>query len=311
MKQALTTPDGTPISEFCFGAMQFGGNADLAASQQMFEDCRAADINFFDTAFAYTEGRSETILGGLVAADRDALFIATKCAAQGGATKANILAQFDESRKRLNMDFVDILYIHMWDGNTPLEETFETLAGLVAAGKTRHIAVSNFAAWQVMKAEQVAKSMAIEIAMLQPMYNLVKRQVEVEILPMAASEGFAVCPYSPLGGGLLTGKYASGDTGRIHTDKMYASRYASLWMHDAAAELASIAAELGVPAATLAVAWVARNPAITAPIISARSRDQLLPSLDALSFKMDDALYARLSALSPQPVPATDRTEVL
>lgn len=310
MKQTLATPNGTALSNFCFGAMQFGGKADKTASQQMYEACRAANINFFDTAYGYNKGRSETILGALAAAERDALFIATKCAADG-ATSDNILKQFDECRRRLNMDFVDILYIHMWDGKTPLEQTFETLAGLVAEGKTRHIAVSNFAAWQVMKAEQVAKSFGIEIAMLQPMYNLVKRQVEVEILPMAASEGFAVCPYSPLGGGLLTGKYASGETGRIHTDKMYASRYSSQWMHEAAAALASIASDLGTTAATLAVAWVARNPAITAPIISARSLEQLQPSLDAMSFEMDDALYARVSALSPQPVPATDRTEVL
>ena len=309
MKQNLTTPDETPISSFCFGAMQFGGKADKAASKDMFDACRNAGINFFDTAYGYTEGRSETILGQLAAADRDALFIATKCSGQGGAGKANIHAQFDESRKRLNMDFVDILYIHMWDGNTPLEETFETLAGLVCAGKTRHIAVSNFAAWQVMKAEQVAKSFGIEIAMIQPMYNLVKRQVEVEILPMALSEGFAICPYSPLGGGLLTGKYASGETGRLSTDQMYSSRYAPQWMHNAAAELSAVANEIGVSPATLAVAWVARNPAVTAPIISARSLEQIKPSLAAIDFEMDDALYQRLSALSPAPAPATDRLE--
>ena len=308
MEKILSTLDGTPISKFCFGTMQFGDKADEKASAEMFEACRQHGINFFDTAYSYTEGQSETILGKLAAKDRDSIFVATKCAGDG-ADKQNILTQFDKSRKRLNMDCVDILYIHMWDNNTPLEETFETLAGLVSEGKTKRIAVSNFSAWQIMKAEYVAKSFGLHIDMLQPMYNLVKRQAEVEILPMAASEGFAVCPYSPLGGGLLTGKYASGNTGRIHTNTMYASRYSQSWMHDAATKLAKLANKVGTAPATLAVAWVARNPAIAAPIISARSAEQLLPSLDAMTFEMDDALFDAVTLLSPTPAPATDRSE--
>lgn len=309
MKQNLTTPAGTPISNFCFGAMQFGDTADAAESRALYDACRAAGINFFDTAFGYTGGQSETLLGEFANEERENVFVATKCASTGGSTRANIHKQFDESRKRLNTDQVDLLYLHMWDDDTPLEETFETLAGLVEAGNTRFIGVSNFAAWQVMKAEYVAKSFGIEIAMLQPMYNLVKRQAEVELLPMGASEGFAVCPYSPLGGGLLTGKYASGETGRIHSNKMYSSRYAQEWMHEAAAELSKIAADVGIHPAILAVSWVAKNDAVTAPIISARSVAQLKPSLEAMNFKMDDALYQRISALSPKPAPATDRSE--
>lgn len=309
MKQLLTTPDGTPISRFCFGAMQFGGKADRSAAAEMFAACRDARINFFDTAFGYTDGKSEAMLGELAAQERDSLFIATKCADEGCSDRALIHSQFDESRNRLGMDSVDLLYVHKWNDVTPLEETFEALAELVQSGKARYIGVSNYAAWQVMKANQVAKSFGIEIAALQPMYNLVKGQVEVEILPMARSEGFAVCSYSPLGGGLLTGKYATGRSGRLASDERYAARYAPDWMGRAAAELASIASDLGTSAATLAVAWVARNPAVTAPIISARSAEQLLPSLDALNFVMDDALYARVGALSPSPGPATDRLE--
>ena len=308
MKQALTTPDGTPLSSFCFGTMQFGGKADEADARDMYEACRAAGINFFDTAYVYNEGRSERMLGALAAPERERLFIATKCASVGGAGRASILAQFDESRRRLGMEQVDLLYLHQWNDD-PLEETFETLAELVQAGRTRFIGVSNFSAWQTMKAEAVAQGFGISIAMLQPMYNLVKRQAEVEILPMAASEGFAVCPYSPLGGGLLTGKYAAGKTGRLTTDKMYAARYGQEWMFAAAAELAGIAAELGVHPATLAVAWVARNPAVTAPIISARSAAQLVPSLEAMRFTMDDELHARLTRLTPAPPPANDRSE--
>ena len=309
MTQHLTTPDGTLISDFCFGAMQFGKNADEKAAAAMFDACRDAGINFFDTAYVYNEGRSEQMLGKLAAKVRDRLFIATKCANAKTSDRDVILNQFDESRKRLGMECVDLLYIHQWNNHTPLEETFETLAGLVEAGKTRFIGVSNFAAWQIVKAQQVARSFGTEIAALQPMYNLVKRQVEVEILPMARSEGLSVFPYSPLGGGLLTGKYAAGQSGRLNVDKMYTDRYAPTWMHDAAAELAKLATEVGTDAATLAVAWVAHNPDVTAPIISARSADQLAPSLAAATYDMDDDLYARISALSPKPAPATDRLE--
>jgi len=309
-RPTLKTPHGAPLSRFCFGAMQFGGKADAAESQAMYEACRAAGINFFDTAFSYTGGASERLLGGFVAAEREKVFVATKCASPGPSTPETIAAQFDDSRKRLDMDFVDLLYLHRWDGATPLEATFEALAILVEAGQVRQIGVSNFAAWQVMKAARVAAGFSLKIAMLQPMYNLVKRQAEVEILPMAISEGFAVVPYSPLGGGLLTGKYRDGaEEGRLTADPKYKIRYGQEWMFQAARDLADIAAELGVAPATLAVAWAARHPGVTAPIVSARSAEQLAPSLAALDLDMDDALYARLAALAPTPAPATDRSE--
>ena len=309
MTPNLTTPNGDPISSFCFGTMQFGGNADKVASQGMFDACVAAGINFFDTAYVYTDGRSEQLLGGMLAGKSDRYFIATKCASTGGASREIILSQFDESRKRLRLDCVDLLYLHKWNTDASLHETFETLAGLIEQGKIRYIGVSNFAAWQVMKAETVAQTFGVEIAMLQPMYNLVKRQAEVEIFPMALSEGFAVCPYSPLGGGLLTGKYAAGQTGRLSSDKSYSKRYGQAWMHQVATELVSLAQETGIAAATLAVAWVAQNPAVTAPIISARSAEQLRPSLDAMGLMLDVSLKQKLSALAQTPAPATDRSD--
>lgn len=309
MTISITSPDGTPLSPLCFGAMQFGGGADETAARAMYDACRAKGVTFFDTAHAYTEGASETMLGRFAAAERDRLVIATKVNFQWGNSRDSILKSFDESRARLGMDYIDILYLHRWDGEVPLEESFDTLAGLRAAGKIGHIGVSNFAAWQVMKAEAVARAFAAGISILQPMYNLVKRQAEVELLPMARSEGFAVAPYSPLGGGLLTGKYARGDTGRLSTDDRYAKRYGQDWMHGAARALADLAAEAGTDASTLAVAWAARHPGVTAPIISARSAEQLAPSLAAIDYEMDDDLYARITALSPTPPPATDRLE--
>ncbi|WP_172300389.1 aldo/keto reductase [Pseudoruegeria sp. HB172150] len=305
----LNSVNGDPISKFCFGTMQFGGRADEAQSKEMFDACRSAGINFFDTAYGYTDGQSETLLGKFAAPEREKLFLATKCAHPAPSTAANITAQFEESLKRLDMGYVDLLYLHRWDDDTPVEETFETLAKLVEAGQVRHIGISNFSAWQTMKAVRVAHDFALTIDVLQPMYNLVKRQVEVEILPMALSEGFAVCPYSPLGGGLLTGKYAKGGEGRLVDNEMYKKRYAQDWMHEAAVELSEVAEDLEVSPITLAVAWVAHNPAITAPIISARTLEQLQPSLAAITHTLDQRTYDMLTSLTPTPAPATDRLE--
>jgi 1-deoxyxylulose-5-phosphate synthase len=309
MTNHLKTQDGTPISRLCFGAMQFGGKADQPTSEAMYDACRAAGINFFDTAHAYTDGVSETWLGRFAGPERDRVYIASKANFGRGAGKKNLVASLEESRRRLNSDFIDLYYIHRWDPVAPLDESFETLAGFVEMGLIGAIGVSNFAAWQVMKAQWAADKFGVKIAMLQPMYNLVKRQAEVELLPMCVDQNIAAVPYSPLGGGLLSGKYAAGGEGRLTTDKMYAARYAPDWMHKAAAELAALASDHGVDAATLAVSWVAKNKAVTAPIISARSVEQLQPSLKAMDCPMDDELYARISALSPAPPPATDRLE--
>ena len=305
----LMTRDGTPVSRFAFGTMQFGGKADAEASQAMFEACRAAGINHFDTAVGYTDGASETILGPMIKTGRDSLFVATKVGYMGGAGGDNIRAQFDRSRKQLNEDAVDLLYMHRFDDATPLEETFSALAELQSTGAIRYIGVSNYAAWQVMKAQGVARRLGTRIDAIQPMYNLVKRQAEVEIFPVSTDQDITIFPYSPLGGGLLTGKYGKGGAGRLAEDDRYNARYGQGWMHDCAAKLADLAAELGEDPATLAVAWAARHPSRPHPIISARSADQLAPSLAGTRFAMDDALYRRITALSITPPPATDRLE--
>ncbi len=301
--------DGSSLSQLCFGCMQFGGTADAHDSQAMFEACRAQGVNFFDTAHVYTGGQSEAILGGFIQAEREALIIATKAAYSGGSGRDNILTSFDISRSRLSLDTVDILYLHRWDPDTALEETFEALAELQADGKIRHIGVSNFAAWQVMKAQGVAASLGTRIDILQPMYSLVKRQAEVELFPMALSEGIAVAPYSPLGGGLLTGKYASDGSGRLTTDTRYAARYGQDWMHQTAVHLGDLAKAETMHPATLAVAWAMSHPAVTSPIISARNAAQLDPSLAAINATLAEDLYAAVSALSHAPAPATDRLE--
>lgn len=309
MKQTLTSLNGSPASRLAFGTMQFGGRADDAASAAMFEACIETGITHFDTAHVYTDGASETLLGRFLGSRRDDLIVATKAAYSGGASRDNILNSAETSRKRMGLDTLDVLYLHRFDPDTDMAESFETFAQLRDKGHIRHIGLSNFAAWQVVKAAGVAADFDLTVAVIQPMYNLVKRQAEVEILPMADDLGILVAPYSPLGGGLLTGKYGAGGTGRLSEDDRYAARYGQAQMHDAAQGLTEIAQETGVHPATLAVAWAARHPTGPSPIISARSVEQLQPSLAAMQFEMSDELYARLSALSPTPPPATDRLE--
>lgn len=309
MHKLISTPSGDAASRFAFGTMQFGVGTPDAECDALYRTCRDAGINVFDTAYGYTGGASEKILGRLIAQDRDAIVLMTKCAHPAPSTAANITAQFDESRTRLGQDMIDVLFLHRWDDSTPLEQTFEALARMKEAGAIRSVGVSNFSAWQVMKARSVAADFDMSVDVIQPMYSLVKRQVEVEILPMARSEGVAVTPYSPLGGGLLTGKYRTGASGRLKENREYTARYAEEWTFDTAGALTDYAAETGVHPATLAVAWVARNPDISAPLISGKSLEQLQPSLDAMSYAMSDAVYAHLCTLGRTPPPATDRLE--
>ena len=307
---ALTTITGLPAFRFVFGCMQWGDGAGPEDARATWTAARAAGITHFDTAFGYTGGRSEELLGAFVSeTDREGLYIATKAGYVGGAGRSNIHTSVDTSRKRLGLDMIDLLYLHRWDPETPLDETLEAFSELQNRGVIRHIGVSNFAAWQVMKAQAVAQSIGTRIDAIQPMLNLVKRQAEVELLPMASDQGIAVCSYSPLGGGLLTGKYAVGGTGRLRTDDRYAARYGLPWMTGAATSLAAIASREGVAAATLAVAWLARHAPEVCPILSARDAGQLAPSLAGMNYVLNDDLYDEITALSPAPPPATDRIE--
>jgi len=305
----IETKNGTPVSRLGFGAMQFGRTADEHSARKMFDVCIEAGINLFDTAFSYTGGESERILGTLVGPVADEILIASKAPNDRPPSAENLRASYDESRIRLGIDCIDLYYLHRFDSETEMEETFGTLAEMQSEGKIRHIGVSNFAAWQIMKAQAVCRKFGTQIDVCQPMYNLVKRQVEVEILPACEDQDIAICPFSPLGGGLLTGKYADGAAGRLKDDSTYAARYREAWMHEAASGLSALAESSAIPAITLAVAWVARHPAVTATLISARNASQLQPSLDALNLELPDDLYAEITALSLTPAPATDRSE--
>jgi aryl-alcohol dehydrogenase-like predicted oxidoreductase len=223
------------------------------------------------------------------------------------------MAAVEASLKRLQTDYLDFYFIHRFDPDTPLESTLRALDDLVQQGKILYPAVSNFAAWQIAKALGIsAKEGYARFECIQPMYNLVKRQAEVEILPLAQSEKLGVITYSPLGGGLLTGKYGVSrqpESGRILQNESYKIRYGERWFYETAEQFVNLAKELGLEPASLAVAWVAAHPAVTAPIIGARNLTQLEGSLKSLEVEMTPELYAKISALSPTPPPATDRTE--
>jgi aryl-alcohol dehydrogenase-like predicted oxidoreductase len=286
----------------------------------MFKRCREAGINFFDCANGYSKGRAEEILGECIAGSRDELVITTKAyfptgpdINARGSSRKHLMRSVEDSLRRLKTDFVDILFIHRFDERTPLEETLRALDDLVRQGKILYPGASNYAAWQVEKALGIAERRNLaRFECLQPMYNLVKRQAEVEILPMAQAEQIGVIPYSPLGGGLLTGKYGSdrqGAQGRLVANKMYTARYGEQWVYDTAVNFSDYARKLGYHPATLAVAWVGSHPGVTAPIIGARNLDQLSASLAAADVELSPEVRAEISALSPEPPPATDRSE--
>ena len=311
---------GIQVSNLCFGAMSFGGDADEETAKAMYKRCREAGINFFDTADVY--GRSEEILGECIAHERDEIVLTSKVFWNTGAdvnvrglSRKHMRQGIENSLRRLKTDYLDFYFVHDFDEQTPMEETLRTLDDLQRQGKILYPAVSNWAAWQITKALGIsAKEQLARFELIQPMYNLVKRQAEVEILPMAASEQVGVITYSPLGAGLLSGKYGVNkrpEQGRLVQNARYGDRYGAEDDFVTAEQFTKYAHEHDVKPATLAVAWVKANPAVTAPIIGARNLDQLEDSLAAADFKMTEEMYAEITHLSRTPAPATDRTEVL
>ncbi|HEY63600.1 MAG TPA: aldo/keto reductase [Caldilineae bacterium] len=311
---------GVQVSCLCMGTMTFGREADEETSAAMFHRCREVGINFFDTANVYAEGRSEEILGKLIKGCRDEIVLASKvCFPVGedvnarGLSRRHIMLAVEDSLRRLGTDWIDIYYVHHTDPKTPMEETLRALDDLVHQGKILYPAVSNWAAWQIAKALGISEREGLaKFVCIQPMYNLVKRQAEVEILPLAMSEQLGVVPYSPLGGGLLTGKYGTKQRpqqGRLVENPMYQKRYGDPVYYEIAERFTQHARERGVHPVSLAVAWVMSHPAVTAPIIGARNLEQLEPSLKALEVPMTPEWRAEISALSIEPPPPTDRTE--
>jgi aryl-alcohol dehydrogenase-like predicted oxidoreductase len=320
MRYSLLGRTGVKVSRLSLGTMAFGGDATAEASAAIVARAREAGVNFFDTADVYAEGRSEEILGGLLRGWRDEVVLATKAyfptgpdRNARGSSRYHLVRAVDASLRRLATDRIDMYYLHRWDEDTDIEESLRALDDLVTAGKILYPACSNFAAWQVAHALGLSAAHGLApFCAIQPMYNLLKRQVEVELLPMAQALGVGVVPFSPTGGGLLTGKYRGGDKpdkSRFATNKMYQTRYAEPSYWAAADAFTNLASELGHKPATLSVAWVAAHPAVTSVLLGARNVEQLEDTLAAADLELDADAYAKIAALTPAPPPATDRSE--
>ena len=320
MKYQTLGRTGIQVSRLCLGTMSFGGDADEKTAAAMFHRCRETGINFFDTANVYAGGRSEEILGKLIKGCRDEIVLTSKVGVSTnndvnarGLSRRHIVLAVEASLKRLQTERLDLYFLHVFDPHTPIEETLRALDDLVRQGKILYPAASNGAAWQIAQALGIsAREGLARFECIQPMYSLVKRQAEVEILPLAQAEQVGVISYSPLGAGLLTGKYSPRrrpERGRLVENTMYMHRYGDPAYYEIAERFTAHAQERGVHPVSLAVAWVMSHPAITAPIIGARNVEQLEASLAALDVPMTPKWRAEISALSIEPPPATDRSE--
>ncbi|WP_449540147.1 aldo/keto reductase [Ferdinandcohnia sp. Marseille-Q9671] len=320
MKYKTIGDTGIYVSELCFGTMSFGGIADEKTSEAMFNRCREVGINFFDTANIYNEGRAEEILGKCIADCRDDIVLTSKVGLpsgvdrnEGGASRRHIFLSIEKSLKRLGTDRIEFYFLHRFDDKTDIEETLIALDDLQRQGKILYPAVSNWAAWQIAKALGISERKALaKFKLIQPMYNLVKRQAEVEILPLAKSEQLGVISYSPLGGGLLTGKYGKAEKpkeGRLLEQRNYQLRYGREDYYETADRFTQYADENGYNPTSLAVAWVKNNPSITAPIIGARNLEQLEPSLDSIHISLEKSQWEEIASLSNTPPLATDHHE--
>jgi aryl-alcohol dehydrogenase-like predicted oxidoreductase len=316
MEYRLLGNTGVQVSRLCLGTMTFGKEADKTAAEAIFRRSREAGINFFDCANNYGGGEAERILGDLIRDCRDDVVITTKVFNKVGAdvnahgtSRRHIMAAVEKSLRQLKTDRIDLYFLHHFDPDPDMEDSLRAMDDLVRQGKVLYPAASNYAAWQIMRARAISKREGWSpIRCIEPLYNLLKRQAEVEIMPMAASEKLGVITYSPLAGGLLTGKYRqAGATGRFLENKDYPKRYGDPRIQEAVGKFTQFAEEHGCSPAALAVAWVGHHPAVTAPIIGARSVEQLEDSLKALEIDMTPELYRQVGALSVAPPLATDR----
>lgn len=319
MEQRFLGRTGMRVSRLSLGTMGFGGEVDEALAKQIFGRCRDAGINTFDCADVYQRGRSEELLGRLLKGCRDEVVLTTKAyfptgrdGNARGSSRYHLVRAVEGSLRRLNTDRVDLFFLHRYDEATALDETLRAVELLVQQGKILYPAVSNFSAWQAAKSLGVQERLGWSpMVCTQPMYNLAKRQAEVEILPHALAEGIGVMTYSPLAGGLLSGKYgvdARPAKGRLVDNKMYEVRYSAPSNFEIAERFTALAAELGHHPASLAIAWAASHPAVTSALIGARSLEQLEPCLAAADIDMGP-LRDAVSELSPAPAPSTDRNE--
>ncbi|MBW4528937.1 MAG: aldo/keto reductase [Phormidium tanganyikae FI6-MK23] len=311
---------GLIVSRLALGTMTFGLQTDEETSRKILDTSEAAGINFLDTADVYplgggldTVGRTEEIVGRWLKGKRDRFILATKAVGRvgaapwdQGASRKHLLDAIDASLRRLDTDYIDLYQLHADDPSTPLDETLEALDLIVRAGKVRYIGVSNFLAYRLSRALGRAEVRNLtRFVSIQPRYNLLFREIERELLPLAQEEGLGVIPYNPLAGGLLTGKHdrtSEPTSGTRFTLGAAAERYQERYWHDrefnTVEELRTVADAAGLSLTTLAIAWVLANPIITAPIIGASRSEQLTHSLKAIEVKLDDSLKQKLDNIT-------------
>nr|WP_284506507.1 aldo/keto reductase [Caballeronia sp. GAWG1-5s-s] len=299
------------------GTMTFGLQTDENVSRSIMDRASEAGVNFIDTADVYPlggtqniVGRTEEIVGRWLAGKRDQFILATKAVGvmgpldwNKGASRKHLLDAIDASLRRLNTDYVDLYQLHMDDRDTPLDETLEALDVIVRHGKARYIGVSNFLAYRLARALGRADVLrTARFVSVQPRYNLLFRQIERELLPLATEEGLAVIPYNPLAGGLLTGKHKHGaapSEGRFtatvgKAGEMYQERYWHEREFQTIEKLKEIVAPTGRSLASTSLAWVLENPAVTSAIIGASRPEQLDDTLAAVDQPLDPDVKAKL-----------------
>jgi aryl-alcohol dehydrogenase-like predicted oxidoreductase len=291
--------------------MTFGREADEEDSKKLVARFLEAGGNFIDTADVYTRGVSEEITGRAIKSVRDDVVLATKVRfpmGEGpndvGLSRKHINQGCEDSLRRLGTDYIDLYQVHCWDAATPLEETLDALADLVRAGKVRYIGVSNFTAWQLVKSVGLSDALGLErFVCLQPQYSLIERNVEYEILPACLEEGLGVIPWSPLGGGFLSGKYRrdarppedSRIAGAEEEQEEHWDRRATERNWNVLDVVGEISESTGKSYAQISLNWLLRQPAVTAPIIGARTLEQLDDNLGAAGWELDGDQVRRLS----------------
>ena len=302
---------GLMVSELCLGCMTFGREADEEDSKKLVARFLEAGGNFIDTADVYTRGVSEEITGRALKSVRDDVVLATKVRfpmGEGpndvGLSRKHVNQGCEDSLRRLGTDYIDLYQVHCWDAATPLEETLDALADLVHAGKVRYIGVSNFTAWQLVKSLGLSDALGLErFVCLQPQYSLIERNIEYEILPACLEEGLGVIPWSPLGGGFLSGKYHrdqrppedSRIAGAQEAQEEHWDRRATERNWNVLDVVGEISESTGKSYAQISLNWLLRQPAVTAPIIGARTLEQLDDNLGAAGWELDEDQVSRLS----------------
>ncbi|HWF35633.1 MAG TPA: aldo/keto reductase [Solirubrobacteraceae bacterium] len=314
---------GLRFSKLILGTMTFGGSGefravgetDLKGARHQIDMALDAGVNVIDTADVYSSGASEEIIGNaLTDGRRDRVLLATKARFpmgpgpnDAGLSRHHLIRACEASLRRLQTDHIDLYQMHEWDGQTPLEETLSALEQLVSTGKVRYVGCSNFAGWQVMKALGIARRHGLPEFVSQQIYlSLQERSAEYEIVPSAIDQGLGLLIWSPLAGGLLSGKYRRGQP------PPEGSRHASEWdeppvydedkLYDTIETLVEIAEDRGVSAAQVAIAWLLARPGITSVIVGARTDEQLADNLAAATLELSSAEQVRLEAVSRPPL---------